>query len=906
MKKQIKHLMLVAVAAMGFTACNENIDEALRPIEPAEVKMTITADVDATRTYIDEELGKVMWNESDQLKVIENSANYRTTSETVIDANGKAQFTVAFKADETSTSFTYNAIYPADAVTEDDEGKRDVTKIKVTVKGAQNPTATSFDPTSDILVAKQITTNTQPTELAMQFKRLTAIGKLTLKGLPASSTISQVVFTAGAEDILAGRNYVNATTGTVDTYGYHSKTNAITLNYPTPLATRDIYFSCNPFEMEAGETFTVKVICSDYTYTREVTIPAGRSLTFSEGDLNTFTVDMSSATKEDSFSFSDGEYAIIAVKGTSYYAMTNVDNGANTKRLNQMEVAYDGVAETFATTDTSLIWDIKRVDGGYYVQDTDGKYLSWTTGNSAFTGDDAFLLNITPVEGTNTYNITVASDSERMLAKNSSSSFFAFYKGTQEKNLLLVPIVEGGETPEPEPEPEPKPGVVKATIAEFLAAEEDATVYELTGQITSVSNTEYGNFYIKDSTGEVYIYGLCSPEGEQKYWATSGVKVGDTITLRTVRTSHNGTPQGTNAIYVSHVEGEAPEVTIVKATVAEFMAAAESTTTLYELTGEITRMYREDNENDFYHGNFYLKDATGEVAIYGLNDKDGSRCWQAVGLKIGDTITLQTVRASYNGTPQGKDATYISHNVATESISVDKSNVEFSADGGSETVAVTLFNFTATVSAVCDNAHFSVTTSGTDVTITAPANNTESLQTGTVTITAGECSATVAVSQAMKIATGTGEWTLVTNISELAAGDKIVIVAQDYDYALSTTQKTNNRAAASITKSNNTVTIGDDVQIITLESGTTASSYAFNVGNGYLYAASSKSNHLKTETTLSANSSWAITIASSGVATIKATGSNTKNWLRYNPNNDSPIFACYGSGQNDVVIYKQD
>lgn len=796
MKKQIKHLMLVAVAAMGFTACNENIDEALRPIEPAEVKMTITADVDATRTYIDEELGKVMWNESDQLKVIENSANYRTTSETVIDANGKAQFTVAFKADETSTSFTYNAIYPADAVTEDDEGKRDVTKIKVTVKGAQNPTATSFDPTSDILVAKQITTNTQPTELAMQFKRLTAIGKLTLKGLPASSTISQVVFTAGAEDILAGRNYVNATTGTVDTYGYHSKTNAITLNYPTPLATRDIYFSCNPFEMEAGETFTVKVMCSDYTYTREVTIPAGRSLTFSEGDLNTFTVDMSSATKEDSFIFPDGEYAIIAVQGTSYYAMTNVDNGAGTKRLNQMEVAYDGVAETFATTDTSLIWDIKRVDGGYYVQDTNGKYLSWTAGNSAFTGDDAFLLNITPVEGTNTYNITVASDSERTLAKNSSNPYFAFYTGTQEKNLFLVPIVEGGETPEPEPEPEPEPGVVKATIAEFLAAEEDATVYELTGQITSVSNTEYGNFYIKDSTGE--------------------------------------------------------------------------------------------------------------VAIYGLNDKDGSRCWQAVGLKIGDTITLQTVRASYNGTPQGKDATYISHNVATESISVDKSNVEFSADGGSETVAVTLFNFTATVSAVCDNAHFSVTTSGTDVTITAPANNTESLQTGTVTITAGECSATVAVSQAMKIATGTGEWTLVTNISELAAGDKIVIVAQDYDYALSTTQKTNNRAAASITKSNNTVTIGDDVQIITLESGTTAGRYAFNVGNGYLYAASSSNNQLKTETTLSANSSWAITIADSGIATIKATGSNTRNWLRYNPNNGSPLFACYKSGQQDVVIYKQN
>ncbi len=109
------------------------------------------------------------------------------------------------------------------------------------------------------------------------------------------------------------------------------------------------------------------------------------------------------------------------------------------------------------------------------------------------------------------------------------------------------------------PDPEPEPGVVKATVAEFLAAAEDATIYELTGTITSVANTTYGNFYLKDETGEVYIYGLCSPTGAQKYWAESGVKVGDTITVQTVRTSYNGEPQGKNAIYVSHVAVDLPD-----------------------------------------------------------------------------------------------------------------------------------------------------------------------------------------------------------------------------------------------------------------------------------------------------------------------------------------------------------
>lgn len=103
-----------------------------------------------------------------------------------------------------------------------------------------------------------------------------------------------------------------------------------------------------------------------------------------------------------------------------------------------------------------------------------------------------------------------------------------------------------------------------------------------------------------------------------------------------------------------------PEPSVVKATVAEFLAAAEDST-IYELTGEITRMYREDNPNDTLYGNFYLKDATGEVLIYGLMDKDGNKYWETSGVKIGDTITVQTIRTSFNGTPQGKNATYISH-----------------------------------------------------------------------------------------------------------------------------------------------------------------------------------------------------------------------------------------------------
>ena len=153
------------------------------------------------------------------------------------------------------------------------------------------------------------------------------------------------------------------------------------------------------------------------------------------------------------------------------------------------------------------------------------------------------------IEGT----VDPALNGQKILVKGWTIGF----SGGKYVNTMITSVTaaDGGTT-----EPEPTPGEVqKVTVAEFLAAAEDDTIYELTGEITSVANTTYGNFYLKDETAEVYIYGLCSPEGEQKYWAESGVKVGDTITVQTVRTSYNGTPQGKNAIYVSHISVEVEE-----------------------------------------------------------------------------------------------------------------------------------------------------------------------------------------------------------------------------------------------------------------------------------------------------------------------------------------------------------
>ncbi len=139
-------------------------------------------------------------------------------------------------------------------------------------------------------------------------------------------------------------------------------------------------------------------------------------------------------------------------------------------------------------------------------------------------------------------------------------------------------------------EAEPAEEVVYTTVAEFLAAAEDETIYTLKGTITSVTETSYGNFYINDGTGEVLIYGLCSPEGAQKYWAQSGAKVGDDIVIKTVRTSYNSTPQGKNAIFVELITPGTLAFWSFEATSASFTAAAAEKTiavAIYNATSEV-------------------------------------------------------------------------------------------------------------------------------------------------------------------------------------------------------------------------------------------------------------------------------------------------------------------------------
>lgn len=145
-------------------------------------------------------------------------------------------------------------------------------------------------------------------------------------------------------------------------------------------------------------------------------------------------------------------------------------------------------------------------------------------------------------------------------------------------------------------------------------------------------------------------------------------------------------------------------------------------------------------------------------------------------------------------------------------------------------------------------------------------------------------------------------------------------VAAGEQKAMSKLQKTNNRGAASVTigsafnAGKETVGIvSKDADVAVFIVGKSNGHITFYTGDsrdaknnsvaGYLYAANSKDNQLKTQNNVDDNAEWTVSVAANGAATIKAQGANTHNLMRYNPNNGNPMFSCYTGGQDPIYIY---
>ena len=169
------------------------------------------------------------------------------------------------------------------------------------------------------------------------------------------------------------------------------------------------------------------------------------------------------------------------------------------------------------------------------------------------------------------------------------------------------------------------------------------------------------------------------------------------------------------------------------------------------------------------------------------------------------------------------------------------------------------------------------------------------------------------------IAQTTLTFTRVTSASELEAGTSYLIVGYDDDlgYCAMSYQKSNNRHAIPVTDDGGSISLtpatdpGSQTEAhqFILMGSSGAWTFYDPLKEGYLYAASSSSNQLKTQSNNNANGEWVIEFNGDGTAVITAQGENTRNIMRFNENssNGDPLFSCYNSGSSinvPVSLYK--
>lgn len=317
-----------------LVSCNK--PENITMPENDTVEMTIIASSDETKTILGVD-GSVTWSlTGEKLAVIEQSyvgetpsvAKATSNEGDTTDEGATMCFGVSLTA-KTADSYNYYSVYPNSAYV---DTPSDFTNVKVNLASTQAPTESSFGPSADVLVAKPVTGLTeQPTELNLQFARIIAVGKMTIKNLNTTEKVKKITFTA-PDKAVTGISSIDFTTAAGVVYGDSGQgVDNVVLDYSGKNIVANgmtANFTCWPFTLAAGETFSVVVETENYIFTKDITLE-GKSLAFNVGRASAFNVNF------------DG---VVGVKRIATYTVTS------TSAVSASGVAPSGSSATYSST----------------------------------------------------------------------------------------------------------------------------------------------------------------------------------------------------------------------------------------------------------------------------------------------------------------------------------------------------------------------------------------------------------------------------------------------------------------------------------------------------------------------------------------------------------------------------
>lgn len=336
----------------------------------------------------------------------------------------------------------------------------------------------------------------------------------------------------------------------------------------------------------------------------------------------------------------------------------------------------------------------------------------------------------------------------------------------------------------------------------------------------------------------------------------------------------------------------------------------------YQLTGRIVSIPSSAS------GDFILDDGSDRQAkVSYLYTEDDSKAMFNNGLAVGDVVTVTTIvytkgkggNTNYHSTYKGHyrltataDTNLVAYSggTATFAISAESSSPEFApADGVIKGSLVEGNDFVT----------FDYTDNATTATATFAAN-AGAPRNAEFNFTYGLTSVSVTVGQQNNPAVKVG-WYLVTDVNELAVGDKVIIAAKSpdktLDYAIKTWTNTSNSTSMAINVVGTYIPDVTDIQQFTIANGAEAypGTFAFvRTDNRYL---SNSSGSLKTGTSINEYSSWAVTIDSTNyAATLKCSKAySSKDTIAFTYTAYNKIFNLQKptdlDGKGKIYIYKE-
>lgn len=425
-------MMLVAAAAMGFTACSKDATEDFDPV--AQATETITISTEITRTTLNADRMQLTWVAGDQFAVYTDQGTKNTP---VTYTEGAVNFDLEVAAG----SQTVYAYYPYFDGQKTDQ--YDQTSVSMYVTSTQNQKeAGVFDGNTNdyVMVAKGAIDADK--HVGLTFKPVACALAFNIYGGQAGEKVESVTFDPGV--VCAGQHYMDITVDNPVYTAADGKATSVTVTLENafeavgekpadPKVFANQVYAVVARKAYEGATFTVKTSLNTYTFKTASTL-----------DLTTdfFTMNLNLAKGETPALVVTKTYAKVTTAPadwTGTYIIAYKDNvmtgafreGYENKYLaKDVATAYDEAGNTITCSSAYEITIEKSTTDGYYtLKNSEGKYIGWSSSTNAQFDDtpssDSFLweLNITG------QTISNKANSARNIRYNGSSDY-RVYSGT--------------------------------------------------------------------------------------------------------------------------------------------------------------------------------------------------------------------------------------------------------------------------------------------------------------------------------------------------------------------------------------------------------------------------------------------------------------------------------------------